>query len=73
VVVTGFKPSDDGKALIVRLWEATGRETQTRVTWGEPAPRRVWLSDTSEKPLHPAGETVRLPGWGLVTLRAELP
>lgn len=72
VLVTALKPSDDGKALIVRLWGASGANEQAQLAWASPAPKRVWLSDTSERPLRKAGETVTVPAWGLVTLRAEL-
>ena len=72
VLVTALKPSDDGKALIVRLWGAGGQDELTKVEWAAPAPKNVWLSDTSEQPLGKAGEAVSVPAWGLVTLRAEL-
>ncbi|MCA1997016.1 MAG: hypothetical protein LDL56_07295 [Armatimonadetes bacterium] len=73
VLVTGLKPGDDGRGLIVRLWNADPREVQTRLSWSRPAPRSLWLSDTSEQRLGKAGDTLTLPGQGLVTLRAELP
>jgi alpha-mannosidase len=72
ILVTALKPSDDGKAMILRLWGASGRDESTAIQWSAPAPKRVWLSDTSEKALKPAGNTITVPAWGLVTLRAEL-
>jgi hypothetical protein len=71
VVVTAFKPSDDGKAWIVRLFGASGKTEQVKLAWASPAPQQVWLSDTSEKPRDKAGPSVEVPGWGIVTLRAE--
>jgi hypothetical protein len=71
-LVTGLKPSDDGKAWIVRLWNASSRDTQTRLTWSQPAPKHTWLSDTSEQRVRKAGDVVELPGQGLVTIRAEV-
>lgn len=73
VLVTGLKPSDDGRAWIVRLWNAAPRETRVRLDWRAPAPRRVWWSDTSEAPLRRLTGALTLPGQGLVTVRAELP
>jgi alpha-mannosidase len=73
VLVTAFKPSDDGKAWIVRLFDASGQAETVKLSWAKPAPRRLWLSDTSERPLREARESVTVPGWGVVTLRAELP
>lgn len=72
VLVSGLKPSDDGRAWIVRLWNASPRDTKTRLTWSHPAPRGVWLSDTGEQRRGKADEVIALPGQGLVTLRAEL-
>ncbi len=71
VVVTAFKPSDDGKAWIVRLFGASGKTEKVKLAWAKPAPQQVWLSDTSERPREKAGSSVEVPGWGIVTLRAE--
>jgi hypothetical protein len=71
VVVTAFKPSDDGKAWIVRLFGASGKTEKVKLAWASPAPRQMWLSDTSEQPRDKAGPSVEVPGWGIVTLRAQ--
>ncbi len=71
VLVTAFKPSDDGKAWIVRLFGASGKTEKVKLAWASPAPRQVWFSDTSEQPRAKAGSSVEVPGWGIVTLRAE--
>ena len=73
VLVTGFKPSDDGKAWIVRLFGAGDRAVAARLTWSAPAPPQVWISDTSEKPMRKSTGDVAVPALGVVTLRAELP
>jgi hypothetical protein len=71
VVITAFKPSDDGKAWIVRLFGASGKTEKIKLAWANPAPRQVWLSDTSEAPGEKAGPSVEVPGWGILSLRAE--
>jgi alpha-mannosidase len=71
VIVTGFKPSDDGKAVIVRLFGASGKDCKVKLNWAEPRQRIVYHSDTSEKPLEKAGKDIEVPAWGIVTLRAE--
>jgi hypothetical protein len=71
VVVTALKPSDDGKALIVRLFGASGKTEKVKLAWAKPAPQQVWLSDTSEQPREKVGSSVEVLGWGIVTLRAE--
>ncbi len=72
VLVTGLKPSDDGRALIVRLWGGAGRDAKTTISWSEPVPRSVWISDTSEKAVTKLSGPLTVPAWGLVTIRAEL-
>jgi alpha-mannosidase len=73
VLVTALKPSDDGKATIVRLHGASGKDAQAKLSWSSPAPKKVWLSDASEEPLQPVGDVIDVPAWGIVTLRAEMP
>ncbi len=71
VVITAFKPCDDGKGWIVRLFGASGKAEKVKLAWADPAPREVWFSDTSEQPRKQAGPVIEVPGWGIVTLRAE--
>jgi alpha-mannosidase len=69
VIVNTLKPSDDGKAWIIRLFGAAGREAAVNLSWA--APRQFWLSDTGEQPLPKLDGCVTVPGGGLVTLRAQ--
>lgn len=75
VLVIALKPSDDGKAWIIRLFGAGGAPANARLAWSRPAPEAVWLTDTSEKPLRKLGgdAPVPVPAWGVVALRAERP
>jgi alpha-mannosidase len=72
VLVTALKPADDGRGLIVRLFNASRQAQSATLHWSVPAPKAVYLSDTSET----AGQTVNgkipLPSHGLVTLRASM-
>ena len=70
-VVTDLKPSDDGKAWIVRLFGASGKDSSVELHWGSRKPKAVFLSNTSETKEAKTGETISVPGYGLVTLRAE--
>jgi alpha-mannosidase len=72
VLVTSLKPSDDGKAWIVRLYGASGKERQAGLTWAGSRPSKTWMSDTSERPIAEIHGPVTVPGWGLVSLRIEL-
>jgi hypothetical protein len=72
VIVTALKPSDDGKALIVRLFGAGTKTESARLTWGGAPPKAVFLSDTSEQAGQRIDDRIEIPASGLVTLRAEL-
>ncbi len=65
VLVTALKPSDDGKALIVRLFGAAAEVKSARLQWGSVQPKAVFLSDTSEQPGQRTGDRIEVPPSGL--------
>lgn len=71
MLVAGFKPTDDGKGWLLRLYGASGKTEKVKLAWSKPVPQRFWLSNTSEEPNQKLGNQVEVPGWGIVTLRAE--
>jgi alpha-mannosidase len=73
VQVTAFKPSEDGRAWIVRLFNVTGKSSTAKLEWADPPPKAIWLSDNSEKPLQPSTGPIEVPARSLVTVRAEMP
>lgn len=73
VVVSGFKPSEDGRAIIVRLYNASSQPQTASLNWGGIRPRSVTHTDTSErKGQKVAAAGVTIPGNGLIALRAEM-
>ena len=73
VIVTAFKPSEDGKARIVRLYNA-GEQTQlAKIAWTKPAPNAVWRSNLAEEQLLPLTGAIRMAGYEFVTLRVSQP
>jgi len=73
VLVSLLKPSDDRKARIVRLFNAGSDPAKASVTWSDPAPPRVSLSSPFEEAGAAIAGPIDMPGFGIVTLRAELP
>jgi hypothetical protein len=61
ILVTGLKPSDDGRAFILRLFGGSGKDENTRITWANPKPKELWFSDTSERPLRRVKGTIPVP------------
>jgi alpha-mannosidase len=71
VLVTALKPSDDGRAVIVRLFGASEHTKSASLTWSGPQPKGVFLSDTSERAGKKMGGRIEVPASGLVSLRVE--
>jgi len=73
VIVTALKPSEDGKAWIVRLFAASGKPEQAKITFADPAPQAIYLSDITEKQGEKLTGPIDLPPYGMVTIRAQTP
>ncbi len=71
VMVTSAKPSIDGKAVIIRLFNISGKPEEFRITWKEMKPAKVYRSSVFETRDAEAGETLSLPAFGILTLRCE--
>lgn len=69
VVLTSVRPSRDGKALMVRLFAASGQPE--RFTVGRAKPQNVYLSDPRESRGRKVAGPIDLAGYGVVTLRLE--
>jgi hypothetical protein len=73
VVVTALKPSEDGRAWIVRLFGASGEPRTVTLAWSGTGPAAVRFSDAGERTGATVTGPVEVPAWGIVTLRAERP
>ena len=71
VIATVLKPSDDSKAVIVRLFNPSDKAAKAHLIWSQK-PKSVFLSDASEQALSLADPDVGVPAWELITLRAEM-
>jgi alpha-mannosidase len=71
VLAIALKPSEDGKATIIRLFGASGEDRKAQLHWSPPAHRRVWRSDLSERAIEQLAGEIPVAEWGVVTLRME--
>jgi alpha-mannosidase len=69
VLVETLKVSEDGKALIVRLFGISGQSQAVTLDWPILRPAASWHTDLTEKPLRPAAGAVTVPAYGVVHLR----
>jgi hypothetical protein len=72
VVVTSLLPSDDGKAMMIRLYNAGGRPESFSIEWKSLKPRKVFVSSLFETKDELAPASLSLPAYGILTLRCEL-
>jgi alpha-mannosidase len=70
VVMTSLRPSADGDALIVRLFNPSERPQPATLAWRD-APGTVWISSPYEGRIRRAADRIELPAWGIVTLRCD--
>ena len=69
VLVSEFKPSNDGKAWIIRLLGASGKDETAQLTL--PGSPTIAYSDMSEMPGKRAPAQIPVPSWSIVTLRVD--
>ena len=71
VIVASIKPSEDRKAMIVRLFGAGGRPAKATLRWGRNPPKNVWISNLAEQKVAAINGAIDVPACGLISLRAE--
>jgi alpha-mannosidase len=70
VVVTSLRPSADGEALMIRLFNPSELPRAATLAWRD-APASVWISSPFEDRILPGPNRLELPAWGIVTLRCD--
>jgi alpha-mannosidase len=71
IIVTAFKPSEDGRAWIVRLFNTGERSVKAKLIWIKPGPHTVWLSNLAEEQVSNLTGPVKMAPYEIVTLRAS--
>lgn len=70
VIATLLRPSDDGKAIILRLFNVGDSAADAKVTWRGVSPQEVQITSADGGVLSQMGESVRIAPKGIVTVRA---
>jgi alpha-mannosidase len=73
IIVTAFKPSSDGKAWIIRLFNTGEKSEKAMLTWAKPTPDTIWLSNMAEEELSKLTGPIDMAAYDIVTLKASLP
>jgi alpha-mannosidase len=73
VIVSSLKPSRDGRAWMVRLFNTAATPAGVVLKWPEPGPTALVESSPREEVGTPVTGPVTLPPLGILTIRAERP
>ncbi len=68
VVVTSIRPLTSGDGLLIRLFNCADYPVEASVSWGRPGPPALRSNPWGEPGTEVAG-AIRMPPWGIVTLR----
>ena len=71
VIAVALKPSNDGKAWVIRLYGASGEARRARLQWADGVERGTSICDLAEQPIHRVTGEIAIDGLELVTLRVE--
>jgi alpha-mannosidase len=71
VIVSSVRPSEDGNALMIRLYNASESAQSAAIVWGSYQASRTYLSSPFEEKGRPVSGTIELPPFGIMTFRAE--
>ncbi|MCJ7582585.1 MAG: hypothetical protein MUP98_18885 [Candidatus Aminicenantes bacterium] len=71
VIVTSMKPSRDGQAILLRLFNPGEKEENVSLIWGEQKPTSLYMSSPFEEKGQEIRGTLNIPAFGIITLRAE--
>jgi alpha-mannosidase len=73
VLIETVMPSQDGRALILRLFGVSGRTETVSLAWPGRKYPTVWQTDLTEKPQLKMNRRFTVPAYEVVNLRVEFP
>jgi hypothetical protein len=71
VLIETVKISEDGHALMLRLFGVSGKNQSVALKWADLKPSSIWLSDLTEKPLKQLNGRIPVPAFEIVNLRVN--
>jgi hypothetical protein len=72
IVITSLNPSDDGKALLLRLYNTGETAAQASLKWNVVTPNAIFVSDLAGLPGSRLGGVIEMAAYEVRTLRAVL-
>lgn len=73
IIITSIKKSRDGKAVMIRFFNPSGKTAATEISWGKIKPAQIYISSPREERGAAAGNSVSLDPHEIKTIRVETP
>jgi alpha-mannosidase len=71
LIITGLKPSEDGRALIITIWNTAIENREVNLFWSDVKPYNVYISNFNEEPVELMKGRVLIAPEDFVVIRAE--
>ena len=71
VIVTAFKPCDNGKGRTLTLFNSSDSSVKTKLISGKNPIQKVWLTNSGEDKTDEINSDIAIPAWGVVMIRVE--
>ena len=68
IIVTLIKSVDDGKKIMIRLFNTSADKKSAKLVWGSLRPKEVYLSNLFEVLLEKLDDSISIPGYGIKTV-----
>jgi len=71
VIVTAFKPCDNGKGRMLTLYNSSESTVKTNLVSENKPIQHIWLSNSGENKTEEINSNIEIPAWGVVMIRVE--
>jgi alpha-mannosidase len=70
IIASTIKPADQGRGLIVRLYNPTAEAKSVSITWHK-RPKQIWLSNPAEERISNINMPLHMLPYQIVTLQVQ--
>jgi len=71
VIVTAFKPCDNGKGRLLTLFNSSESPVKTNLVSEKKPIQHIWLTNSGENKTEEINSNIEIPAWGVVMIRVE--
>ena len=71
VIVTAFKPCDNGKGRMLTLYNSSESTVKTNLVSEKKPIQHIWLTNSGEDKTEELNSNIEIPAWGVLMIRVE--